>query len=79
MAALLRALSWTSTSLHFDNGTWCDQAGLGKRGQRSDTLSSMRQLRQTVGRTTAAMLGGRTTREPGQSRTPFVNEWEQHC
>lgn len=78
MAALLRALSWASTSLHFDNGTWCDQAGLGKRGQRSDTLSSMRQLRQTVGRTTAAMLGGRTTREPGQSRTPFVDEWQQH-
>lgn len=47
-----------------------------------DTLSSMRQLRQlrqTVGRTAAAMLGGRTTREPGKLRTPLANEWQQHC
>lgn len=54
----LRALPWTTKSLHVDNGAWCHRAGSGKRGQRTDILFSMRQLRQTVGRTTLRCLAG---------------------
>ena len=54
----LRALPWTTKSLHVDNGPWCHRAGSGKRGQRTDILFSMRQLRQTVGRTTLRCLAG---------------------
>lgn len=78
---LLRALfcSASPKKLHLDDAARCDQTGSSKRRQCTNTLSSMRQLRQTVGRTATLLrsLAG----EPLAIRpvkAAFVNEWQQH-